>query len=298
MRPLLVTAVLAAGLVPWPSAAQCPEEPPLQNFTGAGTVVCPCFIPGEQAGAVLTPPAGDYPIEVLRVGIGWGSQFGGAPQSLEQAVHVYAGGLPDPGLPIASLPGPLLTDGFINEFDLEPLPGEIVVSSGPVTVALEFLNQNSGDIFAPSVVHDGNGCQAGKNVVKVIPGGWSDACMLGVTGDWVFQLVYRRVNCGTAVEELAVSSASAVLLGPQPNPFREATSVDFVLERREPVDLSVFDVRGRLVAVLASRTFPAGRHRVGWDGRAEDGTLAPAATYFVKLEAGSVRSSKKIVRVR
>ncbi len=31
----------------------CPEEPPLKVFTGAGSVTCPCFVAGEEAGAVL-----------------------------------------------------------------------------------------------------------------------------------------------------------------------------------------------------------------------------------------------------
>lgn len=178
-------------------AAQCPEQPPIQNYTGSGTVSCPCFVPGEQAGAVLNVPPEMYPIEILRVGIGWGSQFGGAPQQLEQAIHIYEGGLPDPGTPIFSLSGPQLTDGVINVFNLEPLPGEITINSGPFTVTLEFMNQNAGDPFAPSVVHDGNGCQVGKNVVYAIPGGWYDAFALGVTGDWVFFVVYRSIRPAT-----------------------------------------------------------------------------------------------------
>ena len=39
--------VLAAGSAP----AQCPEEPTMQHFTGSGSVVCPCFGVGEEAGA-------------------------------------------------------------------------------------------------------------------------------------------------------------------------------------------------------------------------------------------------------
>ena len=100
-------------------------------------------------------PPGDFPIEILKVGIGWGSVFGGAPDSLEQAIHIYEGGLPNPGAPMFSLLGPVLVDGVINEFDLEPLPGEIIIDSGPFTVTLEFFNQNANDVFAPTVVHDG-----------------------------------------------------------------------------------------------------------------------------------------------
>ena len=175
--------------------AQCPEQPQLQNWTGGGQVACPCFIPGGQAGAVLNLPSNIYPIEILRVGIAWGSQFGGSPNAIEQAIRIYGSGLPNPGVPLFSLDGPQLTDGVVNEFNLEPLPGQIIISSGPFTVALEFLNSNSGDPFSPTVVHDGNGCQLGKNVVYASPGGWQDACLLGVTGDWVFYVVYRQVNC-------------------------------------------------------------------------------------------------------
>ncbi len=179
--------------------AQCPEEPQLQNYTGAGVTVCPCFIPGEEAGSIFNLPAEDFPIEILRVGIGWGSLFGGAPDVLEQSIHIYEGGLPDPGAPVFSIDGPQLTDGVINEFNLEPLPGEIVINSGPFTVTLEFFNSNTGDAsLSPSVVHDGNGCQPGKNVVFAAPGGWNDACPLGVTGDWLFYVVYRPVVCAGA----------------------------------------------------------------------------------------------------
>jgi len=181
------------------SRAQCPAEPPLQNHTGAGTTTCPCFVPGEEAGAIFTLPASEYPIEILKVGIGWGSTFGGQPDSLEQAFHIYAGGLPNPGTPIFSQAGPVLVDGVINLFDVEPIPGEIIVNSGPFMVTLEFLNQNSGGSpFTPSVVHDGNGCQPGKNSVFAIPGGWFDACLLGVTGDWVFTVEYRKLDCSAS----------------------------------------------------------------------------------------------------
>ncbi|MCP3981090.1 MAG: hypothetical protein GY716_17470 [bacterium] len=199
-KPVFLAAVLVCltSVASVAVRAQCPEEPPVENFTGGGSVACPCFVPQEQAGSVFTIPAGDLPAEILRVRIGWGSQFGGAPDALEQSIHIYEGGLPNPGVPIFTQNGPVLTDGVINEFDFEPLPGSILVTSSPVSVTLEFLNQNSGDPFTPTVIHDGNGCQAGKNVVFAVPGGWNDACPLGVTGDWVFGLVYRPVTCAAS----------------------------------------------------------------------------------------------------
>lgn len=199
---LLSRGLLAASLLAAPLAAQvCPSEPAILNHQGAGATSCPCFVAGEEFGAVFTAPAAHYPIEILRVGIGWGSAFGGAPQSLEQAVKIRAGGLPAPGAVLATMPGPVLTDGFVNEFNFEPLPGEILVASGPFTVTLEILNDSAGMLFSPSAVHDGNGCMPGRNVVFAIPGGWFDACALGVTGDWVVHVVYRQTNCGTTTPQ-------------------------------------------------------------------------------------------------
>ena len=172
--------------------AQCAETM-AQNYTGSSQAVCPCFVAGEQAAAVFTLPANVYPIEITRVGIAWGSQYGGTGQTLEQSIHIYDHGLPDPGTPIFSLDGPVLTDGVINEFNLDPLPGQIVIPSGAFTVSLEFAQDNAGDIFAPSVVHDANGCTNGKNLVYAIPGGWTNACSLGVTGDWVIYVKYRSL---------------------------------------------------------------------------------------------------------
>jgi hypothetical protein len=279
-----------------PVLAQCPEEPPLANYTGTNANVCPCFVQNEEAGAVLEAPAEHYPIEILRVGIGWASQYGGTPQSLEQAIHIYENGLPAPGTPIFTQEGPVLTDGYINEFDFEPVPGEIIVDSGPFTVALEFLNPNAGNISAPSVYSDGNGCQAGKNVVYAIPGGWYDACVLGVTGDWVMYAIYRQVDCGAGIgEEVIASGDLAVLTRPEPNPFSSETRLSFVLSREQSIDLAVYDVHGRRVSTIARGVYPSGSHSEDWSGVASDGAQLSPGLYFVTLEAAGSRSTQRVI---
>ncbi len=288
--------MIVSAVAPLAAASDCPEEPWLRNYTGGGSVVCPCFVAGEEAGAVLQAPAEHYPIEILRVGIGWGSVYGGTPQSLEQAINIYAAGLPNPGTPISSMPGPALNDGFINEFNLEPLPGEIIINSGSFTVTLEFMNANAGDPYAPSMVHDGNGCQPGKNVVFAIPGGWYSACALGVTGDWVVYAIYRQVNCGGGVGDHQVASNQpAFLFSPQPNPFQNKMQIDFFVASPENVELSVLDVRGRLIATLASGMFSPGVHTASWSGEATDGMPAAPGIYFVTMSAGTIRSTRRVV---
>jgi hypothetical protein len=272
------------------SAQPCMQQQ-VQNYTGGGQVACPCFASGEQAGSVLAVPAAHFPIEILRVGVGWGSVLGGAPNTVEAAIHIYPAGLPNPGTPVFSLKGPMLHDGFINEFNLEPIPGEIILTSGPFMVSLEFANGNAGNPFAASVVHDGTACQAGKNTV--FDGTWQDACALGVSGDWVFYAIYRCVATDTEPGEFA--GTRPVLFSPRPNPFTSRTTIELYIPSEAETGVSIFDVGGRRVADLVRGVLPPGRQALEWDGRDRNGNRLQPGVYLVEMRAGTARSSRKIV---
>jgi hypothetical protein len=81
-----------------------------------------------------------------------------------------------------------------------------------------------------------------------------------------------------------------------PNPFVAATSLRFVLNESSPVRLEVFDVRGRLVSRVAAGVFPAGEHRITWDGRSVLGVVAGPGVYLVRLTTGLRPSVFRIVR--
>lgn len=280
------------------SRGACPDLTTLQNYSGGGRRVCPCFVAGEEAGAVFTAPASDYPLEILRVGIGWGSQSGGTPSSLEHAIRIYSSGLPNPGTPIFELEGPVLNDGAINQFDLEPAPGRILVESGSFAVTLKFLNENAGNPYAPSVVHDANGCQSTRNLVYAIPGGWRDACALGVTGDWVFFVVYQPCVSVTGLNERFLTSAKAFLMPPRPNPAAGPVDLEFSMSDQERVTLEVHDVAGRRVAQIADAVFEPGSHRARWDGLGVSGKRAGPGMYFVQLSVGALRVRRTLVITR
>lgn len=290
---LIVMLVCSANI----AAQECPEEPPLQHYTGTGAIVCPCFVAGEEAGAVFDAPAEHYPIQILRVGIGWASQFGGSTQQIEEAIKIYGAGLPDPGTPLYQLLGPVLTDGAINEFNLESQLGEVVIDSGPFTVTLKFLNSNAGDPYTPSMIHDGNGCQVGKNVVYAIPGGWYDAYFLGITGDWVVYVIYRQVECLTGIDEdqFVLNGTPAYLWTAQPNPFSSSTNIDFYLSEENTAQLNVYDVTGSKVATLINRSYVPGRHSIIWDGRDANSQRLSSGVYFFELRVENFRTVQKVI---
>ncbi|MFO7652601.1 MAG: FlgD immunoglobulin-like domain containing protein, partial [Candidatus Krumholzibacteriia bacterium] len=87
---------------------------------------------------------------------------------------------------------------------------------------------------------------------------------------------------GTAVSDAPPSRPS---LEAWPNPFNPSLTLAFGLAADGPVELAIFDLRGRRVATLVSETRPAGRHLATWDGRDDAGRRAPAGTYLCRLVA-------------
>ena len=86
----------------------------------------------------------------------------------------------------------------------------------------------------------------------------------------------------TAVEQSYLPEA-LILHHNYPNPFRNATEIRYELPRSEYVRIKVFDITGRLVAVLVNDVLPAGLHNVMWVPK----TSLPSGLYLYKLEAGS-----------
>jgi len=63
---------------------------------------------------------------------------------------------------------------------------------------------------------------------------------------------------------------------------------------RLPVQLVIYDVRGRMVWSSAKSVRDAGEHTHTWDRRDRSGALASRGIYLVRLDAGAVRDCKKL----
>ncbi len=216
-RSALFVLSLSITTAGYAGAQTCPEQPDaLRHWNPAGQqLACPCFAIGEEAGAVFTAPPEHYPIEILKVRIGWGASIGLPPAQLEGALRIYSGGLPNPGAPQFDLAGPVMTSGVINEFDLEFIPGNKTIASGPFSTSLLFANANANNIFAPSVIIAGGGCTPGANLIKFTNGTWVDACSQGVSGNWVFEVTYRIASSGCDLLNRDVTSISMSAGGKQ-----------------------------------------------------------------------------------
>jgi len=83
-----------------------------------------------------------------------------------------------------------------------------------------------------------------------------------------------------------------------PNPFNPCTKVSFTLEHGENVNLSIYDITGKCIAVLADGAFEAGAHSMDWQGRDLQGQSVASGTYFVRMTTADKMVSSKMMLVR
>jgi hypothetical protein len=84
----------------------------------------------------------------------------------------------------------------------------------------------------------------------------------------------------------------------RPNPFSDATVFRFGLPDDQRVRFDVFDVRGRIVATVADRSYPAGIHTIAWDGTDSAGEPVAGGIYFCRFKAGPYSATHRAVHVR
>jgi hypothetical protein len=83
-----------------------------------------------------------------------------------------------------------------------------------------------------------------------------------------------------------------------PNPFNPATTIQLRLDQASPLDVAVFDLRGRRVRVLHSGIHEAGPVALRWDGRDQGGRGVASGTYLVRIVTRGEATVLRAVLVR
>jgi len=87
------------------------------------------------------------------------------------------------------------------------------------------------------------------------------------------------------------------LSGNIPNPFNPVTSIRFDVARESMINISVYDITGRLVKVLVNRRFEAGSYQAVWDGRNGRGANVSSGIYLCRMTGGEgfVKTRKMVL---
>ncbi len=97
------------------------------------------------------------------------------------------------------------------------------------------------------------------------------------------------------LDELPLLSSDVKLLGNYPNPFNPETRIAFEIPEAMEVNLTVYDIRGRLVKTIVDGVVEAGRHEMTWDGRDGGGRMSASGVYLYNLVTRSGRQQGRMV---
>jgi hypothetical protein len=102
---------------------------------------------------------------------------------------------------------------------------------------------------------------------------------------------------GTGLQEGKAHRAPKIsgIVSVNPNPFRDETRIFYsVAESRGAVNLSVYDVSGRLVRRIRSDGHSPGFYSATWDSRSDDGRRVNSGVYILRLTVGGRTSTRKL----
>lgn len=83
-----------------------------------------------------------------------------------------------------------------------------------------------------------------------------------------------------------------------PNPFNPVTTISFSLPSQAAVYLKIYDLKGRLVKVLADKEMSLGEHRLSWNGTDQQGNAVASGVYYYLLQAGDHSYSRRMVLIK
>ncbi|GAB4406869.1 MAG: hypothetical protein OHK0039_08900 [Bacteroidia bacterium] len=113
-------------------------------------------------------------------------------------------------------------------------------------------------------------------------------------GEWHFYTDKRLAEPAVSVSVETLAEVQA--FGAYPNPSDETVSLEWMQASAQPVRLSIHDLAGRELAVVADEAALPGLQSFTWDGRTAAGQPVAAGVYLARLQAGGRVFTLRLLR--
>ncbi|MAP66076.1 MAG: hypothetical protein CMF80_00035, partial [Candidatus Marinimicrobia bacterium] len=112
--------------------------------------------------------------------------------------------------------------------------------------------------------------------------------LTGAITGWNSNGIYNINNLTQVIIPETVTLSTAY-----PNPFNPETTLDYSVKSAGMVELSIFDINGRLVSTLWNGELSSGSYSATWDA-----TSQPSGLYIAKLKSGNTVQTSKLVLLK
>lgn len=115
--------------------------------------------------------------------------------------------------------------------------------------------------------------------------------ILTPTGSGTITLPVEIVDSVTLPTEFIIETAF-------PNPFNPTTNIKYGLPERGDVKIVLFNIQGQIINTIFDHSQEAGWYTIAWNGLLNNGKIAPAGIYFMKIFLQSdIRAEFKSIKI-
>ncbi len=173
----------------------------------------------------------------------------------------------------------LNSDSSLDVAAVDPGTG-VAILTGNADLTMLTHNQGLGVASAPLGIAAGDLNSDGRKDLAVIHG--NDPSV------WL----YFGTGAAVDVPQLAMLHARVWMGQPYPNPASGYVHMSIEVPNAQPVDVRVFDTRGRLVRHLYDGH--SAQLRLSWDGMTSNGVRLPPGLYFVEARTSAGRAVRRL----
>jgi hypothetical protein len=106
------------------------------------------------------------------------------------------------------------------------------------------------------------------------------------------------VNSILSTDESLIVTDKFVLHQNEPNPFNPITSLRYELTEDGLVNITIYDMMGRIVKTLVNSSQTAGYKSIQWSATNDRNEPVSAGLYLYVIQAGEFRQTKKMVLLK
>ena len=200
------------------------------------------------------------------------------------------------------------TELWVSALDLSPDESTLIVGSltagwgGPLGGANWLFDMNAlADGPAGLVGNWHNVDGTGLGITDGPRGAAYDADGNLYLADFYSNAIYHYAYDGLSISDdnsKIVVPSQYVLKQNYPNPFNPNTKIEFNIPMMEQVNISIYNVEGRLVKTLVDQIMNSGNHIVNWDGRNDIGSKVSTGLYIYQLRTNSVSLTRRMTFIK
>jgi len=124
---------------------------------------------------------------------------------------------------------------------------------------------------------------------------WKLICASGYASSYLSQneILSDTINPIGVIQNNNNLPEKFVLMQNYPNPFNPETTINFDLPKNSFVELKIFDINGKEVAVPHSGNLLAGSYELKWSAAG-----FPSGVYFYRIQAENFSDTKKMMLIK